>query len=101
MRDMIYKYPSLRAMPPLCIFCLLEKNDEKILFIDPDAWRKNSFFIIVNKEDEITSELSFKGLYEKVDYFIENGWNSNNSIIKKDIKTWIKDFADEYKISLE
>ena len=99
--DILDKYPCLRGMPPICIFRLLIKNDEKIFFIDPDARRKNSFFIIVNKENEITNELSFKELYEKIEYFLENGWNSNDSFIKKDIKTWIKDFAKEYEISLE
>jgi hypothetical protein len=88
-------------MPPICLFNLLKKNDEEILFIDPDAGRENSFFVIVNNEDKIIRELSFKELYEEIDYLLENGWSERDSFIKKDIKTWIKDFAEKYEISLE
>ena len=100
--DYIKKYPTLREMPPLCIFCILTNYKEKIFWIDPDAFRKNSFFIIVNEAQEVINKLSFKEFNKNVDNYLNNGWfNDNDFFINKDIKTWIKDFTNEYGISLE
>ena len=58
--DYIEKYQALREMPPLCIVCILTKNKEKVFWIDPDAYRKNSFFIFVNETGEVINKLFFK-----------------------------------------
>ena len=99
--DYINKYHTLREMPPLCIFSVLEKNNERILWIDPDAYRKNSFCIVVNKNREVTDELTFKELYNNIDNYLKNGWiEDKDFFIHKDIKTWIKDFTNSYGISI-
>ena len=99
--DIIDKYQTLREMPPLCIFGVLEKNNENILWIDPDAYRKNSFFIIIDKNKEIIKELTFKEFNESIDHYLENGWRKEkDSIILKDVKTWINDFAKSYGIPI-
>ena len=100
LRDYIEKYSTLREMPPLCIFQILVKNNDKILWIDPDANRKNCFFFIVKDNGEVIRELSFQEFYNEIEYFISNGWNNRDCFIDKDIKLWANEFAEKYGIKI-
>jgi len=98
--DIIEKYELFKyGFPPIRMAYILEKDNEKILWIDPDAYSKNGFFIIINEKREVIKELSFKEFYDNLEILLENGWENNKEYcFIKDIKKWLIDFSEKYNI---
>jgi hypothetical protein len=98
------KYYIRWEFPHPCILPIFTNSIDVIYWIDPDGFRKNWFFIIVNNENrEIIDELTPSEFYKKIDFLLDNGWYNIDGIIEflhTDIKTWVYDFANKQGISL-
>ena len=95
--DFLIKNNISRDWPPICVFCAFTNGNDKIYWVDPDGFRKNSYFIMINKKNEVIGVLSFEDFYQNIDYLKKKGWHNDGSFIK-DIKSWIPGFAKKYNI---
>ena len=97
--EFMQKHGLIWEFPHSCVFSVLSNGKDTIYWVDPDGFRKKCYFLVVDETGLITGELSFSELYQKIDYLVENGWDSNRCFIKYP-KFWIADFAAGNKISL-
>jgi hypothetical protein len=93
------KHGLIWEFPHSCVFSVFSNGKDSIYWVDPDGFRKKCYFLVVDETGEIIGELSFPKFYQKIDYLIENGWNSIGCFISN-TKCWVADFAMEHKISL-
>ncbi|MDR0910952.1 MAG: hypothetical protein LBM77_14455 [Spirochaetaceae bacterium] len=94
------KYGLVWEFPHSCIFSVLSNGEETIYWVDLDGFRKDSFFITVDKTDEVTGKLSFTEFYRQIPDLLNSGWDKECSIGPDHITEWIEGFAENYNISL-
>ena len=73
-----YPYP--------CILTILTKGKEAIYWVDPDGFRKTSYFIKVDANENIIEKISFKDFNNNIEYLFENGWI--NTGFFENLKEW-------------
>jgi len=99
--DFIRDNRLLLEFPPIDFFQVLTNGKSKICWVDLDKLRKNSYFLMVNENNEITEQLSFKEFYHRIDDLINNGWyKAENSFIEIEEKAWLENFTEKYRIPL-